>query len=201
MATSETEICNIALGHLGEAPITSLDEDSKAARACNLHYALTRDELLRAHRWNFAKTRLVLTELAEAPAFTWAHQFQLPADCLRVVEFNDQEIGDWISEEYEIEGRALLTDADAANIVYIKKEIDVSLYDPLFVQALALKLGIIISEQIRGTTSKTEELTRAYERLAGPLAKRVDANEGRRRKGNLPLNSQAIRARYGETQP
>jgi hypothetical protein len=201
MATSETEICNIALGHLGEAPITSLDEDSRAARACNLHYALTRDELLRAHRWNFAKTRLVLTELAETPAFTWAHQFQLPADCLRVVEFNDQEIGDWISEEYEIEGRALLTDAEAANIVYIKKEIDVSLYDPLFVQALALKLGIIISEQIRGTTSKTEELTRAYERLAGPLAKRVDANEGRRRKGNLPLNSQAIRARYGEAQP
>src|SRR5688572_8267905 len=118
MANSDTEICNIALGHLGEAPITSLNEDSKAAWACNLHYALTRDELLRGHRWNFAKDRVQLSELAEGPAFGWARQFQLPADCLRVLEFNDQEIGDWISEEYEIEGRRLLTDAAVARIVY-----------------------------------------------------------------------------------
>jgi hypothetical protein len=198
MATSETEICNIALGHLGEAPITSLDEDSKAGRACKLHYELTRDEVLRSHRWNFAKDRETLSEIAEAPAFRWGHQFQLPADCLRVLEFNDSEIGDWISDQYEIEGRALLTDSDEARIVYIKREIDVSLYDSLFVQALALKLAIILSEQIRGTTSKTAELTQAFERLAGPLAKRVDANEGRRRKGTLPLNSGAIRARYGD---
>jgi hypothetical protein len=200
MANSETEICNIALGHLGEAPITSLEEDSRAARACQLHYALTRDELLRAHRWNFAKDRVRLSEMAEAPAFGWARQFLLPADCLRVVEFNDQEIGDWISEEYEIEERRLLTDAEEARVVYIKKISDVSRFDALFVQALALKLGIILSEQIRGTTGKTQDLTQAYERLAGPLAKRVDANEGRRRKGTLPVNSRAIRARYGEAE-
>src|SRR5688572_17149968 len=134
MATSDTEICNIALGHLGEAPITSLDEDSKAAWACNLHYALTRDELLRAHRWNFAKDRVQLPELVEKPVFGWKHQFLLPADCLRVLEFNDQEIGNWITEEYEIEGRRLLTDSDQARVVYIKKVTDVSLFDPLFVQ-------------------------------------------------------------------
>lgn len=198
MATSDTEICNIALGHLGEAPISSLAENNKAGRACQLHYKLTRDEVLRSHRWNFAKDRAKLTELSDTPVFGWARHFELPTDCLRVVEFNDQEIGDVVTDEYEIEGRKLLTNADEARIVYIKREEEVEKYDPLFVQALALKLSIILSEQIRGATGKTQELTQAYERLAGPLARRIDANEGRRRKGTLPMNSRAIRARHGE---
>lgn len=195
MADSETQICNLALGHLGEAPITSLDENTKAGRACRLHYELTRDDVLRSHRWNFAKDRAILSELSGAPAFEWARQFQLPADCLRVLEFNGSEAGDVISDEFEIEGRRLLTDAAGARLVYIKQVTDVSLFDALFVQALALKLAIVLSEQIRGTTSKTQELTQAYERITAPLARRVDANEGRRRKGLLPVNSMAIRAR------
>lgn len=195
--TSETDICNLALAHLGEAPVVSLNEESAASRACQLHYEHCRDKLLRAHRWNFATARATLTALAEAPDFTWAKQYPMPDDCLRVLEVNDSEAGDMVSESWIIEGRSILADATVMEIVYIKRVTDVSEYDSLFVDALSYALAIALSESIRGTTGKTRELFEAYERIIAPLARRVDANEGRRRKGLLPLNSLALRARGG----
>lgn len=197
MITSETDICNLALGHLGEAPITSLNEDSVAGRACNLHYSTTRDAILRAHRWNFAQARVTLSRLADAPAFGWSYQYELPADFLRALEFNDTEVGDVVSEQYVIEGRRILADAATVNLVYTKRVVNVALFDALFVEAFANKLAVLLSEKIRGTTGKTAELTQAYERITAPLARRVDANEGRRRKGLITFNSLAIRARGG----
>lgn len=195
MNRSDTDICNLALGHLGEGRITSLDEDSAAARACALHYEQTRDQVLRSHRWNFAQRRAVLSRLSDAPAFGWSFQYELPADCLRVLEINDSEFGDVISDAYVVEGRALLTNAETINMVYVQRIEDVGQFDALFVEALALKLAVILSETIRGTTGKTADLVQLYERVTAPLARRVDANEGRRRKGLLPVSSNFVRAR------
>lgn len=263
MAADETEICNLALGHLGEAPIDSLEEDTAAGRACALYYEQTRDAVLRSHRWNFAQTRelltpdwVTMTSIADnggeveitktahgrvtgdrvtirdvgsidgsylvtrvdadtftldgsvydsaliagdyvlVPDFGWSYQYALPADSLRVLEVNDSEIGDIISDEFLIEGGNLLTDSDEVRLVYLRKVTDVTEFDPLFVEALSIKLAIALSEIIRGTTGKTAELASMYEQKTAPLARRVDANEGRRRKGILPMNSLAIRARF-----
>lgn len=195
MVTSPTDICNLALGHLGEGRIASLNEDSVASRACNLHYDSERREVLRAHRWNFAQKRQVLTRLVERPPFGWTYYYAMPADCLRVNEMNGSEAGDVINEHFVIEGRRLLTDATQVRLVFNTDAQTVSEFDALFVKALALKLAIVLSETIRGTTGKTEQLLQAYERITGPLARRVDANEGRRRKGILPMNSMALLAR------
>lgn len=197
MISSPTDLCNLALGHLGEGQITSLDEDTLAARACALHYGVTRDEMLRSHRWNFATARIALSRLEAVPAFGWSYAFALPADFLRALEVNEEEAGDVTSGEWIIEGRNLLTDWDEVALVYIRQIEDVTQFDALFVKAFALKLAVELSETIRGTTGKTAELMQALERVTAPLARRVDANEGRRRKGLLPLNSLFIRARYG----
>jgi hypothetical protein len=193
MLTSPTDICNLALGHLGEARITSLDEDSVSARACVLHYNSVRDEVLRSHRWNFAQDRKVLSALEELPAFGWARQYSLPVDCLRVLEVNGSEAGDVLSSEYIVEGRRILTNAEEVRLVYVRQISDVSQFDAVFVRAFALRLAIALSETIRGTTNKTAELAQLYERVTAPLARRIDANEGRRRKGMLPMNSPLLR--------
>lgn len=195
MISSPTDLCNLALGHLGEGRITSLDEDTAAARACALHYSLTRDEMLRSHRWNFATKRAELSRLADAPLFGWEYAYQLPSDFLRALEVNESEAGDFISEEWKIEGHNLLTDAEEVQLIYIAQVVDEGLFDSLFVQAFALKLAVVLSETIHGTTGKTAELMQAYTSVMAPLARRVDANEGRRRKGLLPLNSLFVRAR------
>ena len=192
---TQVQLCNVALAHLGEAPIASLADSTVAGRACALHYDPTRTEVIRSHRWNFATQRAALVESLPAPAFGWAHAFDLPANCLRALEINDNEIGDVISETWAIEGRHLLTNADSVNLVYIKDIGDVALTDPLFAAAFGLKLAAVLSETIRGSTGKTAELLQLYDARTAPLARRIDANEGRRRKGLLPLNSYFVRAR------
>lgn len=130
-----------------------------------------------------------------APDFGWGYEFTLPTACLRVLEVNGSEEGDnrfpWV-----VEGRKLLTNQDTANLVYVKQVTDPTLFDPLFVDALSVKLAIKLSDTIRGATSKTEQLTADYERITAPLARRVDANEGRRRKPLKGMNSLAIQARF-----
>ena len=94
---SATDICNRALSRVGEARITSLTDDSKQARACNGAYTHIRDEVFRAHPWNSVITRAKLAKLADAPAFGYDAHYQLPADCLRVVEVYDTTLP-WVVE-------------------------------------------------------------------------------------------------------
>ena len=64
MASSKTDLCNLALGHLGATPpfLINVDTDlSKEALLCNQHIDSTRRALLRSFIWNFAKDRVTLT--------------------------------------------------------------------------------------------------------------------------------------------
>lgn len=190
------DICNTALSHLGEAPIAAMDAGTTAARACNALYAPTLDEVLRSHRWNFATSRVVIdADEYTAPAFGWSYWYPLPDDCLRVCEVNGSDNGD--SKDWTIEGRSLLSNQSECNMVYIARVDDVDVMDALFVQALSLKLAQQLTEVIRGTTGKTAELGAQYERITAPLARRIDANETRRKKGLVPMRSAAIQARLG----
>lgn len=262
MPSNAVDICNIALGHLGEASIVAITDDNTRARACNKHYDTALESTLRSHRWNFAQKRgkvemawvdmsnvfnasgvvavdksdhgvpdgslvhikgttfsdgsfkakvttpdvfrlegstwragMTVGSYSLGPPFGWSYKYPIPADCLRVLEVNDSEQGandaPWI-----IEGDFILTDSEECRLVYVSKIEDVSKFDPLFVDAFALALAVRLTETIRGTTGKTAELTAQYERITAPLARRVDANEARRRKPLRPINSLAIRARF-----
>jgi F0F1-type ATP synthase gamma subunit len=61
MTTSETTICNMALGHIGDSNgIASLDEASAAARACTLYYEQARDEVIQELAPQFARRSAAL---------------------------------------------------------------------------------------------------------------------------------------------
>jgi hypothetical protein len=192
---TEVDICNFALGRLGEPRITALSDATTAGRACLLHYAITRDSVLRSHRWNFAKARAVLVPEVTAPAFGWKYAFELPEECLRVLEINGSEDGG--GEPWEIEGRELLYDGGAINLIYVKRLEDVSKYDVLFVEALALRLAEKLATTIRGSSSQVVDFSAEYNRITGPLAKRIDSNETRNRQGMWPTRSRMLSARQG----
>lgn len=147
MAVSEASICNKALTFLGANRISSLDEDSLEAKLCKEHYADVRDDLLRSHPWKFALARVELAKIATAPAFGWDCQFQLPNDCLRVVELDGQEADNWT-----VEGTTLLTNVTVAKIKYIKRVTVTVQFDSVFTTVLALDLGILLSYAL--TTSQ-----------------------------------------------
>lgn len=85
MAASETVIANMALSHLGVGKqIASLTESSEEARACNLFYEPTRDELLRSAPWPFAKKQDSLAVVETDPTDEWGYSYTYPTDCLMI---------------------------------------------------------------------------------------------------------------------
>ncbi|MEK9796979.1 MAG: hypothetical protein VW713_09580, partial [Alphaproteobacteria bacterium] len=84
-AISAVSICSNALLLLGDAPISSFDEDNDRTRLVANLYSAKRDRVLRAHPWNCATKREVLSPDATAPAFDWANRFLLPGDWLRTL--------------------------------------------------------------------------------------------------------------------
>lgn len=196
MAASETTICNLALGKLGARRIIALDEESVEARACLLHYAETRDEVLRHHPWNFAMKREVLTQLATPPKFGWMFAYELPTDCLRVFEMNGAHWGGR-KRPWEVEGRALLINDEQAWIRYISRVTDCNLFDSIFVDALATKLASKIARPLTGSGPLSGEMLTEYEKLTGGRARRTDAFEEDSPRTPAWVQSDLVTARYG----
>lgn len=64
MASNDYEIVNLGLVRLGATRITSLSDGSNNANEANAIYTLIRDEVLRAHPWNFATRKQTLEKRA-----------------------------------------------------------------------------------------------------------------------------------------
>lgn len=147
--TSEVSICNQALQRVGSKRIVSLSENSVAARECNLAYEPTRDAELRKYKWNFAKTRVVLSPDTSSPAFGYKYQFTLPSDWLRTLHDEDEH-HDWRMES----GKILTNEGDVLNLSYIRRVTNPNEFDALFVQSLAAAIALKIVEPLTQSNTK-----------------------------------------------
>lgn len=145
---SEVEICNLALEKLGAGAITSLDDDTVEARACNRRYDTARDALLRRYAWNFAIKRTDLAASTTAPSWEFEAAYPIPADCLRVLEVQDDDA--WKREA----GNILSDVGDPIYIRYIARITDPAQFDALFVEALASKLAYEMAEHLTQSATK-----------------------------------------------
>ena len=85
--SSEVEICNLALSHLGDAAnVASINppEGSAQAEHCQRWYPVARDALLEMHDWGFATKRALLA-LVENPFSQWAYAYAKPSDALKII--------------------------------------------------------------------------------------------------------------------
>lgn len=145
---SETDLCNMALGRIGASRISDFDDTSESSPQmvhCRLHYEQTRDALLRSHWWRFARGRKQLSQNATDPDFEWDYAYDLPNDFLRlwIKPFEDNNAGLHNTRySFSMEGKQLLSNEDELYLRYIKKVTDVTEFDPLFVEVLALKLAL-----------------------------------------------------------
>ena len=192
---SEIDICNLALEQFGERPITALNDDSDAGRLCGVYYEPTRDEVLRAHRWNFATKRVALSRLADAPVFKYDFVYQLPDDFVRAMNINEINVFDVITN-FEIEqGRRLLCNDETVNLRYIFRQTDPTKFDALFIEALSLKLASKLSTSLSEEEGIAKSLLNEYKALTEPLAKQVDSEENGPGLAFQPSNSRLARAR------
>lgn len=172
MATSSTEICNYAIALAKSQAIDDINSDtSEQARNCQLLYPLVRDAALRSHNWKCATTRIALTVPdLEAPAFEYDYSFTLPSDCVRVVKLYDSD------HEFLVENGKLLTNEPTPKIVYISQQTDVSKYDALLVEVIAVKLAYPLILSLQGADTVADRLLAYHDHILA-TAKQIDSKE------------------------
>ena len=176
--SSDTDIANRAMRLLKANRITSLTDGSNNANAANDVFTEVREDLLRAHNWNFAQKWAKLAKLSEAPAFEFDNAFALPADWLRTVTVHDNDAGVGpppLYREGEIDDQgAILSSADEMWMRYIYRLTDPNRMAADFRAAFAFALALAIPGIPNLSAGREERLEkRAEVRLR--RAKHADA--------------------------
>jgi len=183
---SETDVLNDSLGMIGANRITAIDDGSVNANHCQTFYPTLRDSALRSHHWNFSMKRVELAQDAATPTFEFQFQYTLPADCLKVVEYNGASqdtsqltlLETVVPNRYRIEGRKLLTNDGQVKIVYIRREEDPNVWDGLFEQVITTWLASKLANAIAKDAKKSTELLKQVIDVLLPTAMAVDGQEG-----------------------
>lgn len=190
---TQVELCNAALGLLGEFVIGNIDEDSDAAQQCKRWFDLTLDESLRKHRWNSVSTRGNLAKVATFTSDEWANAFQLPTNFLRILQVN-QGLS---FNQYQREQDKILTNDERVNLKYVFRPDSVARLDPLcamvFYYDLAIKMAMPLTDDYRTVRKDLKEEMRTEIFMTAAY---VDATE---EEVEIPQDSQWQNSRFNST--
>lgn len=194
------DVCNMGLMRIGHQDQVQdiLTEKTTAAMACNAIYEQSRDTVLRAHNWGFAKVNAPLALLATDAPTNWAYAYAYPADCLMVrsIVMEGSRYPDSASAiPYEIQNvggvKAIVTDQMNASVIYTCRVEDLNLWDPLAISALAYLIG---SEVAMPLAIQSQLATSARQGYAQALMAAAGADANENQQGPLP-DCEFIRAR------
>lgn len=145
---SQTDLLNDALGQIGQARIAAIDDGTVSANRCQDFYPALRDAALVMAHWTFNTSRVELAQDVADPPFEFAFQYTLPADCLKVIEYNGANVDTSTStydrivlSRYKIETGKLLTNDGTVSIRYLARVENPALWNALFYQGVAAQLA------------------------------------------------------------
>jgi len=150
----KTGIANLALSNLGEARIQNLTEDSSRARACSARIEAVIETVLRMNVWNSALERKLLTQI-DTPIFGWNYTYQLPSDCIKVVEVEPVS-------RFQVEKKNILSNETSLYLLYVGTPTDINNLDSLLAEAIAMKLAVEIAETLTSKEGLKNEMTQKY---------------------------------------
>ncbi len=161
---SKITVCNLALAQLGQAPISSLDQDDEKARRLNLFYEPVRDEVLRTHNWAFAGAEEPLVLIEEVHG---KFLYKYPAEALFVRRVFDPNSGRKSLKFREffrtdLHCRVLGTTSSQAYAEYTRRILDENLFDPAFVKSFSLALACDLAVALTGDSSLASQLLQKY---------------------------------------
>ena len=180
---SEIDICNMALGHLGQKSINSLTEARRESQLCKQFYAPTRDFVLRAHPWGFARRQQYLSVVSGMEPAGFEYAYYYPTECLLARKIHnpadeDTPIYFEVSTNPDTGEKVILTDYAQALLIYTVRVKDPLKFDPMFVDALAYKLAGDIAFPLTSKASVAETMFRSFQASLS-VAQAVDGNESR----------------------
>ena len=204
--TTQTEICNIALGWIGGNRITSLDveEPSKEWLLCSENYDSLRDAVLEEREWTFAVKRAILNPDPAEPVFGSERMFRKPSDSIRILTVHDNSVirpqpitSPQVANRgvheipqadgWQVEGDFILANTSVAYVRYNRRVVETGSFSAAFVQAFAQRIAAEFALPITESRSLFDKMWAAY---AAKIASGsvTDGIQGRTRK----LRSQAL---------
>jgi|JI10StandDraft_1071094.scaffolds.fasta_scaffold02236_15 hypothetical protein len=173
---SVTELYNKALAHLGAKRLLSPTDNSPLATACGDAYPSDRDAVLRMHPWNCAIARYDLnrltTDVTEVDDGS-VYAFQLPSDCLRILDVAIT------GDVWRREGDRIITDSATCAIRYVQRITDVVSFDPLLAECIALKMAATLALNGIGSRERAIDMERRFDAMMAE-ARYADALERNR---------------------
>lgn len=185
-------VWNRALDHLTEHALTRPDDDNAYARWLRRNNDITRDAFLRAYPWNFAIQLNTLTPDDEAPPFRWKYRYSRPSGTLRFLPPTRDGERDSKPISYETAGRFIYTNHDTLNIRTVQRIDDYGEWDPLAIEALALKLAHDACNRFTAKATYKDRLKQDFSDVI-QQAQRIDLIEN---PAELVEQHEVIDARY-----
>lgn len=178
--TNEVEICNKALGWLGQESITSLNEQSTTGELCKVNYPTLRDAVISERMWTFATVR----EVSESVAMdTWDQQYvhDFPDTWLQVFRvYSDvSTFGKRIqSEGWSVESGHVLANEDKVYLWGVNRVTASARFSPLFVECLAARLAADLAIPVAESRTLQADMWALYNEKLAVAAVR-DGQQGR----------------------
>jgi hypothetical protein len=151
---NKVSVANFALSSLGEAPIQSLDDNNSRARICKARLDDVIRTVLRMHIWNGALQRQLLTRGTD-PVYGFNYTYQLPSDCIKVVEVNPLS-------RFRVEKQLLLSNETKIYLLYVAEPDDITTLDALLAETIAMKLAVEIAETITSKDNLKNEMMQKF---------------------------------------
>lgn len=146
--TAGIHICNLALGRIGQAPVSSIDSPTSSVEEfLAMQYPQTRQAALREYIFGFARRLAVLVSTDDIdPAFGYSAAYHKPAGYLRLLGLGDTSFknGDVPPELYRLSEVYIFTDYgddDGLKIDFIYDNDNVGQWDPLFKEVVVCRLA------------------------------------------------------------
>ena len=149
--TTEVGAANLALSHCKQPQIAAFPptENNTRSRQAALHFGAVRDAVFAEHHWNFARGWESPAASATASSHpTLTIRYPLPPEVIEVRTVRDSNSNKLLDDEWEMEAaeageaKVLITDATAPiNVEFTKRIENIALWEPLFLDVFALRLG------------------------------------------------------------
>lgn len=149
MAT-QIDIIAKSLIALGEKPISDIDEDTDIAQVMRTVYDDLKKGFESSYPWNFTKKTVQLARLTSTPTVVWDYAYQIPSDCLKVLEVYNSTSGEPVTD-WDTQYQQILTNYDTVYIVYQAdiSEPDLPIYFVnFFAAALAEEVCMTITDNV-----------------------------------------------------
>lgn len=164
--TNSTELVNVALTRLGEAPISSISgSDDKSTLVAN-QYEIVRTSVLARRTWRFARKKAKLSKLSAAPVNEYDNAFQLPPDLIHgpFAVYDSESSNVRPVHGWELFGNEILANFDTCVIDYGADVTDVQRWPAYFRELIVLAMCASLAAEITDSDGLTSEF---YQRAWG----------------------------------